>query len=220
MRHLRGPSDAIVSKALSRAANKIDRARSLNAAGWQDAESLLEQAKGKLGSDSTEAYKLALAAGRSADTAVNQHYLDGAKQNLSKVAGFGDLSAAEQEAYEQAEYLYLIGTGEQAYDASRALLGQLEAARQNISYQVMQGDSLWAISGKSGVYGDPYKWPLIFKANRSQINDPDLIFPGQQFTVVMNPSDGDVDAAVSHARARGAWSVGVLEPEDEAFAAQ
>ena len=212
-----GPTDAVLSRAFSRAASKIDRARSLGAPGWQEAEGLLEAGKGQIASDKSAAYKSALAAGRSADTAVNQYYLDGSKAYLDQVAAFGDLSESEKESYDASERLYLIGTGEQAYDSSRALLAQVESARQNISYTVQTGDNLWAISSKSDVYGNPYKWPLIFKANRGQINDPDLIFPGQAFTVEMNPANEAVDAAVKHARARGSWSVGTAEPEDSSY---
>ena len=82
------------------------------------------------------------------------------------------------------------------------------------SYTVVGGDNLWNISGKSSIYGDPYQWPLIYKANRSQIKDPDLIFPGQNFDIDRNASSSEIDAAVNHARTRGAWSVGDVEQSD------
>ncbi len=50
------------------------------------------------------------------------------------------------------------------------------------SYIVKPGDSLWAISGKTGVLGDSFLWPLLFRANRDQIIDPDLIEPAQDLT--------------------------------------
>jgi hypothetical protein len=43
------------------------------------------------------------------------------------------------------------------------------------SYVVKKGDSLWKIASKKKVLGDPFAWPLIFKANRDQIQDPDFI---------------------------------------------
>ena len=85
------------------------------------------------------------------------------------------------------------------------------------SYEVMPGDSLWAISGKPDVYADPYKWPLIYKANGDQIKDADLIYPGQVFTIDTAPSSADVDAAIQHAKTRGSWSVGVVEESDKAY---
>jgi nucleoid-associated protein YgaU len=88
------------------------------------------------------------------------------------------------------------------------------------SYTVVRGDNLWNISGKSSIYGDPYQWPLIFKANRSQIKDPDLIFPGQTFDIDRNASSAEIDAAINHARTRGAWSVGDVEQSDLEYLAR
>ncbi|MGH7441612.1 MAG: LysM peptidoglycan-binding domain-containing protein [bacterium] len=50
------------------------------------------------------------------------------------------------------------------------------------SYVVKPGDSLWLISGLKNVQGDSFLWPLLFKANRDQIIDPDLIEPNQDLT--------------------------------------
>jgi nucleoid-associated protein YgaU len=51
------------------------------------------------------------------------------------------------------------------------------------SYQVVKHDTLWDIAGKAGVYNDSFQWPLIFKANRDTIQDPDLIYPKQDFKI-------------------------------------
>ncbi len=88
------------------------------------------------------------------------------------------------------------------------------------NYTVVRGDNLWNISGKSDIYADPYQWPLIFKANRSQIKDPDLIHPGQNFAIDRNASSSEIDAAINHARTRGAWSVGDVEQSDLDFLAR
>lgn len=88
------------------------------------------------------------------------------------------------------------------------------------SYTVVSGDTLWGISAKSEIYGNPYQWPLIYKANRSQIQDADLIFPGQNLAIQRDASAADIDAAVNHARTRGAWSLGVVEASDEAYLAR
>jgi nucleoid-associated protein YgaU len=42
---------------------------------------------------------------------------------------------------------------------------------------IVAGDTLSAIAQQ--FYGDASQWPRIFEANRDQIFDPDLIFPGQ-----------------------------------------
>lgn len=87
-------------------------------------------------------------------------------------------------------------------------------------YTVVGGDNLWDISGKSEIYGNPYQWPLIYKQNSNQIEDADLIYPGQVLDIDNNPSSADVDAAVRHARTRGSWSVGVVEDSDRNYLAQ
>lgn len=86
------------------------------------------------------------------------------------------------------------------------------------SYEVNQGDHLWGISDKS--YGNPYNWPLIYKANSDKIKDADLIYPGQVFDIDTNPSDADSAAAVNHAKTRGSWSIGTTEDSDTAYLAQ
>lgn len=86
------------------------------------------------------------------------------------------------------------------------------------SYEVNQGDHLWGISGQS--YGNPYKWPLIYKANSDKIRDADLIYPGQVLDIDSDPGDADSAAAVNHAKSRGSWSIGVTEESDTAYLAQ
>lgn len=86
------------------------------------------------------------------------------------------------------------------------------------SYEVNQGDHLWGISGSS--YGNPYKWPLIYKANSDKIKDADLIYPGQVLDIDSDPSDADSAAAINHAKTRGSWSIGVSEESDQAYLAQ
>ncbi len=52
-----------------------------------------------------------------------------------------------------------------------------------ISYTVVKGDHLWGIAKKKEHYGNPFAWPVIYKANRDQIKNPDLIYPNQVFKV-------------------------------------
>ncbi|MDA8419694.1 MAG: LysM peptidoglycan-binding domain-containing protein [Pseudomonadota bacterium] len=86
------------------------------------------------------------------------------------------------------------------------------------SYQVNRGDCLWTIAGQSQIYGNPYEWPLIYKANSAEITrGPDLIFPGQTFTIERNASSGEVDHAMHYAKTRGAWKLGVEGSADRAY---
>lgn len=52
-----------------------------------------------------------------------------------------------------------------------------------ISYNVVRGDHLWGIARKKEHYGNGFAWPIIYKANRDQIKNPDLIYPNQVFKV-------------------------------------
>ncbi len=88
------------------------------------------------------------------------------------------------------------------------------------SYSVVRGDNLWNISGKDEVYADPYQWPLIYKTNRDKIKDADLIYPGQVFDIDQNASASEIDAAVNHAKPRGAWSLGDAEQSDRDYLAK
>ena len=46
---------------------------------------------------------------------------------------------------------------------------------------VRTGDNLWDISRST--YGEGVQYPRIYNANRDEIQDPDLIFPGQRFVL-------------------------------------
>jgi nucleoid-associated protein YgaU len=47
--------------------------------------------------------------------------------------------------------------------------------------RVVTGHTLWALS--QSYYGDPTRYPAIVEANRAQIHNPNIIFPGQVFVV-------------------------------------
>jgi len=50
-------------------------------------------------------------------------------------------------------------------------------------WRVFRGESLWRISQYPEVYGTGTQWPRLYRANRDQIRDPNLIFPNQIFVV-------------------------------------
>jgi len=63
------------------------------------------------------------------------------------------------------------------------------------SYTVKKHDTLWAIAGKSSIYGDSFEWPLIYKTNRDKITDPDLIYPDQKLQIEKELPSEDLKAA-------------------------
>jgi LysM repeat protein len=63
-------------------------------------------------------------------------------------------------------------------------------------YVVQKGDTLWAISRQAGIYSDSFEWPLIFKTDRDQIQDPDLITPGQVLLIQKGQTNDQVQHAI------------------------
>ncbi len=80
--------------------------------------------------------------------------------------------------------------------------------RKPNQYTVVRGDTLWGISASAPIYDNPFMWPLIYKANRDQIRDPDLIYPNQVFSIPRDYSQEEAQTAIHRARTRGPWRLG------------
>jgi nucleoid-associated protein YgaU len=91
------------------------------------------------------------------------------------------------------------------------------------SHTVVKGDCLWYIAESKDAYSDPFQWPLIYDANRSEIDSaakasglpkkaPDgwahWIFPGQELAV---PQDASTDQ-IKDARMRAGAPAPYLPP--------
>lgn len=63
---------------------------------------------------------------------------------------------------------------------------------------VQPGSNLWRIAYHA--YGHGIRYTIIFQANRSQIRDPNLIYPGQVFTIP--PPSGDAATPASSNKSR------------------
>ena len=55
------------------------------------------------------------------------------------------------------------------------------AGGDNRKLSIVKGDNLWNIARAH--YGEGLQYTIIFKANKDQIRDPDLIYPGQNFSL-------------------------------------
>lgn len=55
------------------------------------------------------------------------------------------------------------------------------AAGDNRRLNIVRGDNLWNIARAH--YGEGWRYTVIFEANKNQIRDPDLIYPGQIFSL-------------------------------------
>lgn len=206
---------AEATQAIDGAKAAIAQAKSLEWI-WRDTEKFLSEAEAAAAEgDNATAIKMANKARSQAELAVNQYYLEKAKVLFAEVSAAQGLSAEQRQTLAVAGEAIRNAEGRKAYDLLTPLVADIRAS--SLQYQVASGDSLWSISGQQDVYNNPYQWPLIYKANGDQIKDADLIYPGQTFAVDRNPSAGDVQAAVHHARNRGAWSSGAMERSDRRF---
>ncbi len=80
-------------------------------------------------------------------------------------------------------------------------LYEQQYAQLPTSHTVVRGECLWWIAEYKQIYNDPFMWPLIFKANRDQINNPDLIYPDQVFQI---PRAYQLDEVKESRRSAGA----------------
>lgn len=144
--------------------------------------------------------------------------LTDARSLLDQVRQYTNLNADQQGRLRQAEQAIASGEGRRAVELLNRLLSELRAART--TYRVVGGDSLWRIAGRGDVYGNAYQWPLLYKENAGKIQDADLIHPNQELSVVTHPMRNAVDAAVQHARTRGAWEIGRTEDSDRRYLGQ
>lgn len=58
-------------------------------------------------------------------------------------------------------------------------------------YTVVAGDTLWDISSSGSGMSDPWLWPSLFRENRQLIEDPDLIYPGEDLSIPRGISDSE-----------------------------
>lgn len=68
-------------------------------------------------------------------------------------------------------------------------------------YTVVAGDTLSTIAGKKEVYGDSRLWPLLQRANNSQVGAQGLLSIGQVLTINRNYSTEERTALIGKARA-------------------
>ena len=142
-------------------------------------------------------------------------------QSAAKVkadVNFPEAYASGKALYEEAYQLFQDEKYEESYEKSLEALEVMsvieyirptaQTGTQVAAYTVRlipdNRDCLWKIAGYDFVYGDPWKWKLIYKANRNILPDPAnprLILPGMVLTI---PSaDGE--------KRSGTWTNGVIK---------
>ncbi len=60
---------------------------------------------------------------------------------------------------------------------------RLDTDEQPARYRVKRGDTLWDISARKDIYGNPWRWGRLFEANRRALKNPHRIAPGQKLVV-------------------------------------
>ena len=116
---------------------------------------------------------------------------------------------AEEEARKKAEAKAAeeVAKTEEETRAKAKEEAKAAEALEKASHEVVKGESLWKIAKHKDVYENPFMWPLIYKANHDKINDPDLIYPKQVFSIPQDFSSAEKDKATHHAKHRGEWSL-------------
>lgn len=81
----------------------------------------------------------------------------------------------------------------------------LEELNRGITgYKVKAGETLWIIAGHPEIYDEPLLWPIIYKANRDQIRDPEVIFAEQTLKIPRNITEEQRNTAIKEA-SEGTW---------------
>lgn len=87
-----------------------------------------------------------------------------------------------EDAYARGEYLDSIDYSREALRLGEILLARQTQATYTVVNNPANRDCLWKIAGR--MYSNrTWMWPIIWRANKYQIQDPDLIFPGQVFVI-------------------------------------
>jgi nucleoid-associated protein YgaU len=137
-----------------------------------------------------------------------------AQLELQKLQTYTGLSDAQLARMRTAEVALAKRQGRRAYLLLSALTRELANATRR--YVVAAGDSLWIISGRPEVYGNPYLWPLIWQANLDSLSDPNQLRAGQRLKIRSNPTVEEVVQALDTAHHYAGTRVRIGEVRDAA----
>jgi hypothetical protein len=94
---------------------------------------------------------------------------------------------------------YVAGQSRQAPARSRRHGNTRSGAGRVDSYIVQAGDTLFKIAERKEVYASGWLYPLIYKANREQIPDPNHLTPGLKLRIPRDVPDPEVEIAEEEA---------------------
>ena len=82
---------------------------------------------------------------------------------------------------------------------SLALLAGAAGAGKTRIHEVRRGETLSHVALYN--FGNPAFWPAIYEANRDQIKDPSVIYPGQRLAITeLDPARREALLRENHAR--------------------
>lgn len=153
---------------------------------WYQLERNIAVAK-QIGADKAapEDYKLAVDYYKSAEKAFLDENLEQAESDIDEGLRYSEI------AIEKAREFF-----ENDKNNSLGVKHKIELTKMDGKYYVVRlipkrRDSLWRIAEYDSVYGDPWKWKIIYRANKNIIKDPNLIHPNQK--LVIPPLELDLD---------------------------
>lgn len=188
------PETAAMATALERAVDRLKLAASadLPAGSSEEAKAIARSMRIQAGS--ALAALMPGEAGGSSNTGgpsgTDTRMLDGmATGDLSKV---NEIVALAETALSEPADMAVANAGEagetianQGQPGDPKTILQAPLASTPGAVIIRRGDTLWQISRRT--YGEGVRYTTIYVANRSQIQDPDRIKPGQVFSVPENP---------------------------------
>ena len=127
-----------------------------------------------------------------------QQKRESGRQTAGQIIAHAEQRAAEivATANEKARQIEL----EARLAAAQARLEEFERMFPS-TYQVKQGETMRDIARRHEIFNDTFMWPLIYKANRDQIRDPQMVFPGQRLAIPRDLSLDDIIQARKQANA-------------------
>jgi len=77
---------------------------------------------------------------------------------------------------------------EREYTTLAATVEELTRQKEELealpkTWVLQYGECLWIVAGYEEIYGDPLKWPRLWRGNKDQVEDPDWVLAGWELNV-------------------------------------
>jgi nucleoid-associated protein YgaU len=149
---------------------------------------LLALAKGKLLNEQVDAERVRREEAERRQQAVARNAADQKRQ---------EREAAEERRREREreEARAKAAQAEARVEAERKAAEKTRQHPLAANHTVKRGESLPQIAAQPDVYNDAALWPLLYRANRDQIRDPRIVWPGQVLRIPRNLGRDDMAEA-------------------------